>query len=252
MPDLYTPNCLGPIIILVRPQLSWNIGMAARAMLNCGLESLRLVAPRDGWSEDHIAQAADAASGATPVIEKAVCFPDLASALADCQHVWAVTARLREMALPVYPPGPALQKAHTTIQAGQQTAFLFGAERTGLTNDEVARAGQILDIPLNPQFKSLNLAHAVLLICYEFHRLSAGIQPDINPLADPAPQAELDNLITRLLDDISAGGFFKNPDMKPTVARNLRILFNRAQPSQQEINTLHGIVRALRGLDNRS
>src|SRR5205085_10597393 len=155
----------GPAIILVEPQLGQNIGTAARAMLNCGLDDLRLVRPRDGWPSD---RAVNAASGADRVLDKARLFPDAPAAIGDLGHVYAATARDRYMVKRELTPRRAAEEMRGFIAAGDACGVLFGPERTGLVNDHIALADTVLSVPLNPAFSSLNLAQAVLIVGYEW------------------------------------------------------------------------------------
>jgi len=159
----------GPAIVLVGPQLGENIGTAARAMLNCGLADLRLVEPRDGWPNE---KAVSAASGADLVIEKARLYPDIPAAIADCHHIYAATARPREVVKAVLTPRAAAAEIRAAQSRSERVGILFGPERWGLTTDQVSYAGQIIEVPLNPAFASLNLAQAVLVVAYEW-RLTA-------------------------------------------------------------------------------
>src|SRR5438046_5215037 len=155
----------GPAIILVEPQLGENIGTAARAMLNCGLDDLRLVRPRDGWPSD---RAVAAASGADRVLEKARLYPDVPAAIGDLKHVYAATARDRYMVKRELTPRRAAEEVRGFLGASEACGVLFGPERTGLVNDQVALADTVVTVPLNPAFSSLNLPQAVLLIGYEW------------------------------------------------------------------------------------
>ena len=157
-----------PAIILVRPQLGENIGMAARAMLNCGLSEMRLVAPRDGWPNE---RAQRAASGADVVLDEARVFDSVAEAVADLQHVVATTARNRELVQRIVTARHAASEIRGWIAAGERVGILFGPERTGLENDDMVHADTALSIPLNPQFSSLNVAQAVLLVVLRVDRL---------------------------------------------------------------------------------
>lgn len=236
----------GPAIILVDPQLGENIGMVARAMLNCGLTELRLVRPRDGWPSE---KAAAAASGALEVIEGARLFDTTEAALADLQRVYATTARPRGMVKPVVTPGQAATELRAAAAAGERTGLLFGPERSGLVNDDIALADAVLSVPLNPAFSSLNLAQAVLLVGHawfmaadetEARRLELGV-------GETASKAELINFFTRLEAALDETGFLYPPEKRPTMVRNLRNLFHRIAPTEGEVNTLHGIISALRG-----
>ena len=182
----------GPIIVLVRPQLGQNIGKAARAMLIFGLTELRLVAPRDGWPNP---DAGPAASGADSVLEQATVYATVADAVGDCTRVFASTVRRRELVLPVI--GPAEMAAE--IHAGQgRSAILFGPERSGLATEDVALAGKIVTVPINPDFGSLNLAQAVILLAYEWSRSQSLAQPTFKEAELPAPQFDVDGLVAQV------------------------------------------------------
>jgi tRNA/rRNA methyltransferase len=235
----------GPAIILVDPQMGENIGMCARAMLNCGMTDLRIVRPRDGWPSQ---AARDTSSGAIEVIDNAQVFETTREAVDDLHRLYATTGRVREMVETVMTPRKAAADIRAVTAAGQRTGVLFGGERSGLTNDDVALAEIILRVPLNPDFKSLNLAQAVLLVGYEW--FTAGDEtPDLTrDIGDsrPATRVEFDVFLDRLDKGITEGGFFRAPEMRPTVMRNIRNFFLRAEPTDQDIRTLHGIVEALR------
>lgn len=227
-----------PVVVLVRPQLGENIGAAARAMLNCGLDRMRIVAPRDGWPN---ADAYPSASGADAVLDAAAVFDDLDAALADRRRVYATTARPRDLALPVVDP----RAAAGAMAVEGASAILFGAERSGLDNDEVARAHVVIEAPLNPGFTSLNLAQAVLLVAWEW-RMAAEFGASARDEDEPrATAAERDGLFGHLTGELKTRGFFKSSEKGPRVLRNLRALIARADPSAQEVRTLRGIVKCL-------
>ncbi|KZD12003.1 RNA methyltransferase [Oceanibaculum pacificum] len=233
-----------PIVILVRPQLGENIGMAARAMLNGGLTEMRLVRPRDGWPNE---AAWAAASGADRVLDAAVLFDTVDAAIADLNHVYATTARSRAQAKPIVTARQAGTELRDLIADGRRCGVLFGPERAGLENDEVAAADTVLTVPLNPDFTSLNLAQAVLLLAYEWYQ--AGDETPGRYLSGgadvPAPKAEFENFMSRLVEHLERGGFMTEPHLRHTVTRNLRNAFQRAAPTEQELRTLHGAVKAL-------
>src|SRR2546429_5159990 len=168
----------GPAIILVQPQLGENIGTAARAMLNCGLDDLRLVRPRDGWPSD---RAVAAASGADRVLDKARLFPSVDAAIGDLAHVYAATARDRYMVKRELTPRRAAEEMRGFLAAGEACGVLFGPERTGLVNDQVALADTVVTVPLNPAFSSLNLAQAVLIVGHEWFTAQTERRPDFLP-----------------------------------------------------------------------
>ena len=228
-----------PAIVLVRPQLAQNIGKAARAMLNFGLTDMRLVTPRDGWPNP---QAGPAASGADKVIEQARVFDSVAEAVADCPHVIATTVRRRGMTKPVVDP----EQAARAIRAGPgRTAILFGPERAGLESDDVAVARAILTVPINPEFGSLNLAQAVILVAYEWSKGEALAQPPVVDLGQPAPQFELDGMIEQLDGMLENAGFFFPPDRTPVTKRMLRTLLTKPGWTSQEVRTVRGILSSL-------
>lgn len=218
-----------------------NIGAAARIMLNFGLTDLRLVAPRDGWPNEA------AISNGAGAIEKmdVLVFPGLQEAIADLQFVLATTARPRDMVKPVFTPPDAMAEIAIRSAQGQKTGFVFGRERSGLENDDVALCSGIVSFPVNADFASVNLAQAVAVIAYECSKLStsgAPAQPDIIP----APRESLKNFLSRLEDELEATEFFRSPEMKPTMVRNIRNMFTRGDLTEQEVRTLQGIVTALK------
>ncbi|MDX1486518.1 MAG: RNA methyltransferase [Alphaproteobacteria bacterium] len=236
---------LGPTVILVRPQIGENIGTAARAMLNCGLTGLRLVKPREAWPNE---KADAAASGASAVLEGACLFESTGEAVADLNRLYATTARPRDMVKPVVSPRQAAADMREAAASGVRTGILFGAERAGLDNDDVALADAIIEIPANPDFSSLNLAQAVLICAYEW-RL-AGLEHKAGPrrgrpAALPASKADLDGLFGHLEAELDRAGFLYPPEKRPRMVRNIRNLFARADLTEQEVRTLRGVIAAL-------
>lgn len=234
----------GPAVILVDPQLGENIGMVARAMLNCGLDDLRLVSPRDGWPS---AAAESAASGAVAVLDNARLYDSTRAAIADLQRVYAASARPRDLVKPVVTPRQAAAEMRTAIAEGSAVGLLFGPERAGLTNDDVALTDAVIAVPLNPAFASLNLAQAVLIVGYEWFQMGVGVPPRDMPLAGsrPATKAELINFFERFEQALDASGFLRPPEKRPSMVRNLRDIFTRADLSDQEVRSLHGVISAL-------
>ncbi len=234
-----------PTIILVRPQLGENIGMAARAMLNCGLSTLRLVTPRDGWPNE---KATRAASGADIVLDQAEVFESVDEAVADLEHVVATTARNRELSQRIVTPRHAAGEIHAWIGRGEKVGILFGPERTGLTNDDMVQADTALSIPLNPQFSSLNIAQAVLLVAYEWAAAKDDSQP-VERMSDyatrPATKDELQNLFGHLERALDQSGFLRNAAMRPSMVQNLRAFLQRSGMTEQEVRTFHGVIKYL-------
>ena len=241
----------GPIVVLVEPQLGENIGAAARVMANFGLARLRLVRPRDGWPN---VQAGRSASGADRVLDDAVLYDTVAEAIADCTLVLATTARAHDQAKPVISPQEAPPLLAPHVAAGENVAVMFGRERWGLENDEVALADRIVTYPVNPAFASLNLAQAVAILSYEWFKHATGnalpftMPQKSEPAAKQQVQAFFDNL-ERELDQIE---YFRPLDKRATMVVNLRNIFARMQPTRQDMQTLHGIVMALVGRPQRA
>jgi tRNA/rRNA methyltransferase len=229
-----------PAIVLVRPQLGENIGKAARAMLNFGLADLRLVSPRDGWPNP---SAGPAASGADLVLEQARVFDSVAEAVADCPHVYATTVRKRGLVVPVVSP----EEAAKEIRANDgPSAILFGAERSGLETEEVAIAGRIVTVPVNPDFRSLNLAQAVILIAYEWSKGADLAVPTEGDEAEPrAPQEHLEGLIRQLYEALEAADYFHPPDRTPATKNTIRTILTKAGWSTREVQAMRGVIRAL-------
>jgi tRNA/rRNA methyltransferase len=248
------PLPLAPVIILVEPQLGENIGMCARAMLNCAVTELRIVNPRDGWPNE---AAIRSSSGATELLEKAKLYATTKEAIADLEFVLATTARERGMTKEIYTPETAAKEIRRRNVGDKQICgILFGRERTGLENDEVAMANAILNIPLNPGFSSLNLAQAVLLTCFSWLNAENPFQLIVNPGEDghtlPANKEEIEGFLVQLESGLEESGFFRSPDQRPTLMRNIRNFFFRSSPTQQDVRTLHGIVASLIGKRRRT
>src|SRR5215471_16378838 len=233
----------GPIVVLVEPQLGENIGAAARAMANFGLSQLRLVNPRQGWPND---KARMMATGAGRVLEAATLYPTLAAAIADCSFVLATTARAHDQAKPVIGPADAAVEMAPRLAAGDTVAVVFGRERWGLMNDEVGLADRIVTFPVNPAFASLNLAQAVLIVAYEWFKAAGGVLPFRMPLrSPPAGKEQLFAFFATLERELERVEFFRPEEKRDTMTINLRNIFIRMAPSQQDIQTLHGVVTAI-------
>ena len=242
----------GPAVILVRPQLAVNIGMCARAMANFGLDDLRLVNPKAGWPrEDEYREVAySAAAGATHLLDNARVFDSLEAAVADLNFLYAATARERGQSKPVLAPSAAM--AETAGAANQKRGVLFGPERTGLDNDEVALADAVLTFPANPAYASLNLAQAVLLVGYEWFKHAHGdAPPPPSVFRLPSPPANREMVVAFfefLESQLDERGFFRPVTKKPGMRRNLRNLFHRMTLTEQDVRTLWGaVVRLVQG-----
>jgi tRNA/rRNA methyltransferase len=233
-----------PIVVLVEPQLPENIGAAARAMANFGLSRLRLVAPRPPWPNP---KAAIMAAGADRILDGAELFDSLEAAIADCSFVVAATARAHDQAKPVVGAAEAAALLAPRVAAGEAVALAFGRERNGLENDEIALADCILTLPINPAFASLNLAQAVVIIAYEWFKLAGdGRLPFAMPQKSaPAAKEQLLAFFSSLERELEKVEFFRPPDKRATMQINLRNIFNRMQPTRQDIQTLHGVIMAI-------
>ena len=231
-----------PAIILVRPQLGENIGAAARAMANFGLGDLRIVAPRDSWPNE---AARAMAAGGREILERASLHATAVEAVGDLHHLWATTARKRDMLKPVVTP----RDVAVACRAGKmKTGILFGPERSGLDNDEAVLAEALVRIPTSPDNPSINLAQAALILCYEWFRLEGdGGVGDVVPGdgARPATMAELEGFFGHLVGELDAAGFLRNREQRPVTVRNLRNMFLRAGLFEQEVRTLRGVVSSL-------
>jgi tRNA/rRNA methyltransferase len=243
-----------PAIVLVRPQLGENIGACARAMRNCGLDDLRLVAPRDGWPSE---RARAAATGAANLVDAARLFAGVEDAIADLDLVFATTARRRDMLKEAVGLEEAVREV---LRRGARAGFLFGPERTGLDNDEVLIADKLLHIPLDPDFSSLNLGQAVLLVSHEVFRqrlarrddrvLAAPVEPEAAEESEerrPATAGELQNLFEHLERELDAADFFRTAEKRAPTLRTLRNALQRAGLRRHEVRLLHGALAALTG-----
>lgn len=236
-----------PVVILVEPQMGENIGGAARAMANFGLSELRLVKPRDGWPNE---KATASASRALHVIDAVKVFDRLEDAVADLSFVFATTARSRDITKEVRGPVEAVRHLRALERQSAKAGILFGRERWGLDNDEIALADEILTLPVVPEFASLNIAQAVLVVAYEWRKagFEAGEEGLPFGMADRSPPATKQELVhffehlERLLDERH---FFWPPEKRPTMVRNLRAIFQRQPMTSQEIRTMRGVLAAL-------
>jgi tRNA/rRNA methyltransferase len=234
----------GPAVILVEPQLPENIGAAARAMANFGLTRLRLVKPRAGWPNE---KARAVASGAVHVIDAATLHDTVEGAIADLNYVFAATARAHDQAKPVVGADQAARITVEKVAAGERVGLMFGRERNGLENDEVALADRIITLPVNPGFASLNLGQAVVITAYEWFKLVSGAElPFAMPRkSDAAPREQLLAFFANLERELERVEFFRPPEKRETMAINLRNIFSRMQPTQQDIQTLQGVIMAI-------
>ncbi len=237
-----------PVIVLVGPQLGENVGAAARAMLNCGLRELRLVAPRDGWPNE--AAQAMATGASREIVDRAAVFGTTAESVADLHRVYATTARRRDLLKPAIGPRELATEVREFAGRGLRSGVLFGPERAGLDNDDVALASHIVHIPLNPEYSSLNLSQAVLLVAHAWFEAGAD-----NPVAASGPRsttplatgAELVNLFEHLEQELDASGFLRVAEKRGIMVRNLRSILHRAELREHEVRALHGVVSSLTG-----
>ncbi|MBD0866208.1 MAG: RNA methyltransferase [Rhodobacteraceae bacterium] len=233
-----------PTIVLVRPQMGENIGAAARGMWNFGLDRMRLVAPRDGWPNP---KAVTMASGAGWLLDEATLHADTAAAVGDCSCVFATTARQRGLTKPVFSPERAMAMASDKIAAGERVAVLFGPERTGLENHDIARANAVISVPVNPDFASLNLAQCVLLTGYEWHRQTDTVAQHRIKMgkSDWATGQEVEHLAQHYENRLQEAGFFVPSEKAQGMKINLRNLWSRMHLTRSDVQMLHGIMRQM-------
>jgi tRNA/rRNA methyltransferase len=233
-----------PAFVLVRPQMGENIGAAARAMWNFGLDRMHVVAPRDGWPNP---AAVALASGAGRVLDNARLCADLPESLADCSYVFATTARQRDLTKPVFSPEEAMRVTAEKIAQGERVAVLFGPERAGLENDDIARANAIVSVPVNPAFPSLNLAQCVLLLGYEWRRATSEVTPQVMEMAGTpwADAQEVEHLAGHYERQLEARGFFFPEHKAASMRVNLRNFWSRMPLTSADVQMLHGILRQI-------
>jgi tRNA/rRNA methyltransferase len=230
-----------PVVVLVRPQLADNIGACARAMANGGLYELRLVAPRDGWPQQ---KAWANASGADRILDELTVHDTVADAVADLHHVFATCPRPRHIIKPVLTARGAAVELRAICARDLRAGLLFGPERAGLDNDDMAQADALVRYPLNPDFMSLNLAQAVMIMAYEWWTATDTTPPNrlMTNETKVGTKRQLDNFLAHLVDQLDASGFLRNLPKRPGMVRNIRHFFQRGEVTEQELRTLHGIV----------
>lgn len=232
-----------PAFVLIRPQMGENIGAAARGMWNFGLDLMRVVDPRDGWPNT---RAVALASGAGRLLDDAMVVPTTADAVADAAFVYATTARPRDLTKQVMTPEEAMRDAAARIAAGQRVAVMFGPERTGMENDDIARANAIVSVPVNPEFPSLNLGQCVLLMAYEWRRASESATGRMDMAgADWATQTEVQALADHYEERLEEAGFFFPDHKADSMKLNLRNLWSRMALTRTDAQMLHGMMRQM-------
>jgi tRNA/rRNA methyltransferase len=233
-----------PTIILVGPQLGENVGAAARAMLNFGLMDLRLVRPQCGWPN---VKAVQAASGATEVLNQVRVFNRVEDAAGDLHRLYATTARRRDLPKPVITAAQAAREVRAALSGGERVGILFGPERTGLANDDLICADAVVSVPVNPDFFSLNLAQAVLLVAYEWFQSATQIPDRQESLlaGRPATKGELDQLLEHLIAELDAVDFFRTADRRASMSRALRLIFARAGLREPDVHLLRGVIKEI-------
>ena len=233
-----------PTFVLVRPQMGENIGASARAMWNFGLDHMRIVAPRDGWPNQ---KAVAMASGAGRLLDEAQLHDDLAGAIADRTYVFATTARSRDLTKPVFSPEAAVGEIVRRMSEGEKVAVLFGPERAGLENDDIAQANAIITVPVNPEFPSLNLAQCVLLTAYEWRRATADVPGFEMELAgtEVASQLEVQKLAEHYEERLDQAGFFFPEAKAEGMKRTMRNLWSRMPMTRADVQLFHGVLRQM-------
>jgi tRNA/rRNA methyltransferase len=233
-----------PCFVLVAPQMGENIGGAARAMWNFGLDRMRIVAPRDGWPNP---KAVAMASGAGRLLDQAGIYPTTSAAIADSTYVFATTARSRDLTKPVLAPERAMERAAALVAEGRNVAVLFGPERAGLENEDIALADAIISVPVNPEFPSLNLAQCALLLSYEWHRQTADVIPERMELGKTefASKLEIEKLANHYEERLGDAGFFFPEDKAPSMKLVLRNMWSRMPLTSADVQILHGVLRQM-------
>ncbi|MFA8443198.1 RNA methyltransferase [Yoonia sp.] len=234
---------LQPAFVLIRPQMGENIGAAARGMWNFGLDRMRIIAPRDGWPNQ---KAVAMASGAGRLLDEAQIFDDTQGAIADCDYVYATTARPRGLTKLVLTPEAAMQDARRRVAEGQKVAVMFGPERSGMENDDIARANAIISVPVNPDFPSLNLAQCVLLTGYEWRREAVEVAASrVDAAGDWAEQIEIEKLSDHYEQRLEEAGFFYPAHKAENMKVNLRNMWSRVPMTRADVQMLHGMMRQM-------
>lgn len=234
---------LQPAFVLIRPQMGENIGAAARGMWNFGLDRMRIIDPRDGWPNQ---KAVAMASGAGRLLDEAQVFDDTAAAIADCDYVYATTARPRDLTKPVFTPEAAMQDARARIAKGGKVAVMFGPERAGMENEDIAKANAIISVPINPEFPSLNLAQCVLLTGYEWRRETVPTEAQYTAaVGDWAEQIEIEKLTEHFEQRLDTAGFFFPEHKAANMKLNLRNMWSRMPLTRADVQMLHGVMRQM-------
>ncbi len=235
---------IAPVFILVRPQMGENIGAAARAMLNFGLERMRIVEPRDGWPNP---KAVAMASGAGRVLDQAGVFAEVGGAIADCDFVFATTARGRELVKLVVTPERAMEMTRAMAAEGKRVGVLFGPERAGLENEDIVQANAIVMVDVNPEFASLNLGQCVLLMGYEWRRQAGAVAAEVMELArtEFASRLDVEKLADHFEERLGAAGFFFPETKAEGMKANLRNMWGRLGLTRAEVQTFHGMLRQI-------
>ena len=233
-----------PNFVLVRPQMGENIGAAARAMWNFGLDRMSIVAPRDGWPNP---KAVAMASGAGRLLDEALLCENIPDAVEETHFVFATTARSRDLTKEVFAPEAAMKEAARRIASGERVSVLFGPERAGLENEDIAKANAIISVPVNPEFPSLNLAQCVLLTAYEWRRATGDVVPVETALAgtEMATGIEIEKLAEHYEDRLETAGFFFPPEKADGMKIVLRNLWSRMPLTRADVQMLHGVLRQM-------
>ena len=233
-----------PSVILVEPQMGENIGAAARAMWNFGLHQMRIVNPRDGWPNP---KAQAMSSGAGRVMDAVHVVGTTRDAVKDLNFVFATTARNRDLSKDVMTPERAMEHARALIERGQKVGIMFGPERSGLANEDIAHANALISVPVNPAFASLNLAQCVLLVAYEWRRQTGDVPAQVMEMAgtDFATGLEVQKLGERMEEALDSRGFFWPKDKADSMVLTLRNMMTRLDLTQADVRVFHGILKSL-------
>ena len=233
-----------PIIILIRPQLGENIGAVARAMLNFRCSELRIVSPRDGWPNK---QANLVSSGAGRILDNAKIYHSTEESCSDLHYLFASTARKRGLTKEIFSPSEAMGNTVKMINEKVRVGILFGPERSGLENDDIAHSRSIISVPVSEQFSSINLAQCVVIILYEWFKHAAFKEIKVPPKVKTnlATLVEIDYLKDSLMERLENKKYFWPEDKRNSLQQNINNLIGRIPLTEADVKTFHGIIKTL-------
>ena len=228
---------ISPVIILFEPQLEENIGAAARAILNFNFHNIRII--KKGWKPSKVSFKNSAK--ADEILKNAKVFNNLEDAINDLHYIFATSNRKRDLNIDVVnlKKGAKIINNYKNFKVG----ILFGPERSGLTNEAISLCDKIIEIPLNQNFKSLNLAQSVLLVVYELFNLNLC---KINSVKKKKTKKKELLIFFKVLQNyLEKVNFFKVKEKKKIMMRNIKTIFNKAELTEKEVKILLGIIKNL-------